>query len=146
MSTLIIGAGNNLLGDDSVGYHLLNRFKNLSLPSHFQTLYIGVNSSLLDRKLKKYKKIVVIDGVQSQGQVGDFYYAPVDKLPRQVRPYSVHDITWLEMIHLLGLTHRTYLFGIECTSSIKQGSLSPQIQEKMDYYAAVLYKIISNPL
>ncbi|MFZ7101318.1 MAG: hydrogenase maturation protease [Peptococcaceae bacterium] len=146
MSTLVMGTGNDLLGDDSLGFHVLNKLRSYPLPPGIDTLYIGVDSTRINRGFIKYDRIIVIDAVESIGKIGDIYLLPAGKIPRQPRPYSLHDITWREMLDMLKLADRSYLFGIESTALTNREVLNPIIQGKFDYYAAVLYKLLTtNP-
>jgi len=58
------------------------------------------------------------------------------------RPYSIHDITWYEVLKMGGLLNKTRLFAVEIDTLNMKEELNPALQEKVGYYAEKLYEIL----
>ncbi|KJS83462.1 MAG: hypothetical protein JM58_12620 [Peptococcaceae bacterium BICA1-8] len=144
METLVVGTGNEVYGDDSIGIHILRRLQRLALPKQITLLSIGTDSFLLaGQDLNKYQRIIVVDGIKLDGYKGEVYFSPAKELKPRPRPYSIHDITWYEVLKMAGVLPKTWLFAVE-TKTLQTGiELSPALQENLDYYAVKLYELIS---
>ncbi|MDK2824176.1 MAG: hydrogenase maturation protease [Clostridia bacterium] len=140
--TLVIGTGNELFGYDSVGLNILKKLSDYNLPENIETLYIGTNCFYLTKEVDEYERIIVIDAIITSGEIGNLYYIPADKLQLQNRPLSIHDITWLEILKILGVLHKTYVFAIEI-NTLKPGlKLTPVLKKKLNFYTEKLYNLI----
>ena len=60
-STLILGVGNILLGDEGVGIHVIKMLEKVNLPSHVGILDGGTGGFHLLSALQGYPKIVMVD-------------------------------------------------------------------------------------
>lgn len=143
MKTLLVGTGNDLYCDDGIGVAVIKEIKKFPLPEGTKIISIGTDPfSLLNQDLPKYKKIIVIDGINAGGTTGVTYFIPGKELKLRLRPYSIHDITWVEVLEMAGFLSKTWLFAIE-TETLNLGEdLSPVLKKKVNYYAAKLYKLI----
>lgn len=101
--TLVLGIGNTIRGDDGVGIKISEALKgqlDFSAVEIKQTHESGIN--LLD-KIFGYEKVVIIDSIQSQGEmIGDIYrWNLLEKWPgASAMPYSLHNIGLAEILNL----------------------------------------------
>jgi len=143
METLVVGTGNEVYGDDGIGIHILRKLQRLALPKQVTLLSIGTNSFLLaGQDLNKYQRIIMVDGIKSYGYKRELYFFPAEELKPRQRPYSIHDITWYEVLKMEGVLSKTWLFAVE-TKTLQTGiELSLALQENLEYYAAKLHELI----
>lgn len=107
MKTLILGLGNPILSDDSVGFRvaqaLMGRFDEEKVTVMESDL---AGLSLLDL-LQGYHRVIIIDSIQTRdGKVGQVYrLGPGDFAPTRhaVSPHDVNLVTALELGKRLGL-------------------------------------------
>lgn len=143
MRTLLVGTGNDIYGDDGIAAVIIKKIMKFPLPEDTHIVFIGTDPfSLLNQDLPNYERIIVIDAINTGGTSGVTYFLPGEELKFRTRPYSVHDITWLEVLEMAGVLSKIWLFAIE-TETLNFGEdLSPVLKEKVGYYAAKLYKLI----
>ncbi|MGI6227206.1 MAG: hydrogenase maturation protease [Peptococcales bacterium] len=143
MEILVVGTGNEIYNDDGIGIYVLKKLQEFTFSRKVTLISIGTDAfSLLNYDLGKYQQIIIVDGICSGGQEGDLYFIPATRLNSGQRPYSIHDITWYEVLEMGGLLEKAYLFGVEI-NTLKMGEeFSPILREKIDFYAAKLYEKI----
>ncbi|KJS19071.1 MAG: hypothetical protein VR72_20260 [Clostridiaceae bacterium BRH_c20a] len=143
METLVIGTGNEVYGDDSIGIHILRKLQRLALPKRITLLSIGTDPFILmGQDLNRYQRIIVVDGIKLDRYKAKIYFSPAEELKPRPRPYSIHDITWCEVLKMEGVLAKTWLFSVE-TKTLQTGiELSPALQENLEYYAAKLHVLL----
>jgi len=124
MKTLILGLGNPILSDDSVGLRvareLANRFNQPDV-TVMETSVAGLD--FLDL-LVGYDRAIIIDAIQTkEGKVGQVYrFEPevFDATRHASTPHDVNFATALELGHRLGLDlpQRIAIFAIEVQNVI----------------------------
>ena len=77
MQTLIIGLGNELLGDEGVGVHVAHLLQNTELPGSTKVLEVG--TAILDAlpELEQAKRVIVLDAMKGEGVPGTVYKIPL---------------------------------------------------------------------
>src|SRR5690554_4002333 len=143
MQTLIVGTGSEIYRDDGIGVAIIKELQKLPLLEETTIAIIGTNAfSLLNYDLVKYERIIIIDALDMGGPGGDLYFIPGDRLKPCSRPFSIHDITWLEVLDMAGFLPKTYLFAVG-TNTLKLGEgLSPILKTNIKFYAEKLYKCV----
>jgi len=142
-NTLVVATGNEIVGDDGIGLHIIEELKKFFLPDNIRTIYIGTDCWSLLPLVKEFEKIIVVDAVDIEGEEGEVYYIPARQLPGSQLPYSLHDICWLDMVRMAGKLDETYLFGIQ-TSALNIGTkVSPGLKKKVNEYTGKLYNIVT---
>jgi len=134
-SVLVVGIGNELLGDEGLGVRVARRLLAASevLPPHVMVLECG--TSLLDvvPEMSRYSRLIIVDAICGGRKAGMVYRVEIprelsDQLPA-VRPLSLHQWGVMETLHaakLLGLSPpRITLFGAEPDSVHPGLDLSP---------------------
>ncbi|MBK8670179.1 MAG: hydrogenase maturation protease [Saprospiraceae bacterium] len=141
-STLILGIGNILMGDEGVGVHIAKMLESVNLPDHVNVLDGGTGGFHLLEYFDLHDHIIMID-------------ATLDGLPpgnvRQIKPrfaldfppaMSTHDIGLKDLVsalQLLGRMPEIDLFVVSIKSIQQQGiNLTEAVQNAS---AAVIEKI-----
>ena len=97
-STLILGCGNTLFGDDGFGpavIHFLE--KHFQVPKDVSILDVGTGAReilfTITLAEKKPKRIIVIDALDCQREPGDIFTIPVENLPdKKIDNFSLHQL------------------------------------------------------
>jgi hydrogenase maturation protease len=143
MGTLLVGTGNEIYSDDGIASAIIKEIRKFPLPKNITIKFIGTDPfSLLNMELADYEQIIVVDGINSGGLPGEVYFIPGENLKPSIRPYSVHDITCLEILRMAGLLAKTWFFAVETDTLDFGEELSPVLKEKVKFYAEKLYKYI----
>jgi hydrogenase maturation protease len=147
-SVLVVGIGNELLGDEGLGVRVARRLlaaRNL-LPAHVAVLECG--TCLLDvvSEMARYSHVIIVDAIRGGRKAGTVYRAELsedlsDQLPA-VPSLSLHQwgvIETLQAAKLLGLSpRRTTLFGAEPACVQPSLELSPALARAGAEIAATL--------
>lgn len=102
---LVLGVGNILLGDEGVGVHIIRAMQLRERLTGVElldggTLTLDILDSLADRD-----KVIIIDAVKGGGQPGTVYrFTPNDIAMQSHNPFSLHQISLLEMLKMAELT------------------------------------------
>jgi len=140
---LVIGAGNEIMGNDGIGLAVIERINKLKLSPQVKTMVMGTDCWSVLNEAVQYELIFIVDAVSTGGKEGEVYFFPAQELDPTPRPYSLHDFTWVDLFRLTGLLKRTFVFGVE-TNTLNLGTeISPYLWKKMDDFAAKLYKILT---
>ena len=80
METLVIGTGNEVYGDDSIGIHILRKLQRLALPKRITLLSIGTDPFILmGQDLNRYQRIIVVDGIKLDRYKAKIYFSPAEE-------------------------------------------------------------------
>lgn len=97
-STVILGCGNMLFGDDGFGPAVIAYLeKHYQIPKDIAILDVGTGAreilftiTLAD---KKPKRIIVIDALDCQKKPGEIFTVPIDNLPEnKIDDFSLHQL------------------------------------------------------
>lgn len=115
MQTVILGIGNELLGDEGVGVHAARRLNNEILPQ--QTRAVEVGTAILDTldELEQADRIIVIDAMQNGNAPGTVYKIPLDECSGSPCIASMHGFDLFRVMALAGRTTPppVTVFGVE---------------------------------
>jgi hydrogenase maturation protease len=107
MKTMVLGVGNQILGDDGVGVHVANELKKyIQNPDITIDEAITGGMNLLDLILG-YDKVIIIDAVKSEtGEDGEVMRIPLNDFStmHSCNPHDVSLIEAIEMAKKLGET------------------------------------------
>lgn len=139
-STLILGVGNILLGDEGIGVRVIEAMKDIDFPGDVEILDGGTASLDLLQILDGRKKVIIIDAVQGGEEPGTLYrFTPEDIRANRPVSTSLHQVGLLETLSTLELSGNPpqdiTIFGIEPENIDWSLELSPEI-------AAVIPRVI----
>ncbi len=148
-STLILGVGNLLLGDEGVGVHVVRRLEQMPLPVGIECLDGGTGSFQLLDPMLAAEKLVLIDATADGRPAGTLRRLQ----PRFARDYppslSAHDIglkDLLDTFHLLRGPAQVVLFAVSIESFQELGmELSAAVAERLEEIAAVVWEEVALP-
>ncbi len=104
MKTLILGMGNEILGDEGVGVHAVRALRAESLPAGTEVLEVG--TAILDAlpALEVPQRILIIDAMQGQGPAGSVYRIPLEDCRRSPLIASMHGFDIFRVLALIVVT------------------------------------------
>jgi len=104
-TTLILGVGNIIMGDEGFGVHVVRRLKETGLPADVKAEEGGVGGFNLLGSLEGIKRVIVIDVMMadiSPGEILLFKPGPGFSEPGK-RIISFHQVGVLELVQMWGL-------------------------------------------
>jgi len=119
VKTLVLGLGNPILSDDSVGFRVIDELKaGFDKPDLTLVTSSASGLGLLDL-IVGYDKVIIIDGIKTEGgQAGKIYRLSPDDFRvtrHSASPHDVNLVTALELGRKLGapLPQEIIIFAIE---------------------------------
>jgi len=97
-STLILGCGNTLFGDDGFGSAVIDYLeKHYEAPKNVSILDVGTGAReilfTITLAEKKPKRIIVIDALDCQREPGEIFTIPIENLPeKKIDDFSLHQL------------------------------------------------------
>ena len=90
--TLLLGLGNPLLGDDGVGWKVVEKVKGYA-PDHTEFDFLSVGGLALMERLIGYDRAILVDSIQTGSPVGTVVCLPLEDLPNPSAGHttSAHD-------------------------------------------------------
>jgi len=107
--TLVIGIGNNLLGDDGAGIHAIERLRTKKLPDHVELVDGGTLSFTLLEQVENAEYLVIVDAAELDAEPGTvrlFENAEMDDFLATSRRPSVHEVNLLDVLTAARLRRR----------------------------------------
>ncbi len=114
-STLVLGVGNYLMGDEGVGVHLVQEMAKMKLPNNVDILDGGTGGFLLLNCFEVYKTVIFVDATidgQEEGTVSLIRPKFASDFPSAL---SVHDVglkDMIEAVYLMETKPDIHLFTI----------------------------------
>jgi hydrogenase maturation protease len=83
MTTLLIGLGNPILGDDGIGWRVVQAVEAVLPPeSTVEVDYLSLGGLSLMERLVGYRRAIIVDSIQTRaGQAGRVHVFPLEVLP-----------------------------------------------------------------
>jgi len=136
LKTLVLGLGNPILSDDSVGLRIAEELKTLYNEQEVTVMATDIAGlGLLDFMLG-YDKVIIIDSIQTKkGRVGQVYRLDAQDFATTRHAASPHDVnlaTALELGKRLGLAipQEIVIFAIEAQDvTTFSESLTPEVEQ-----------------
>lgn len=149
--TVVIGLGNPLLSDDSVGIVVSRRIANLGSAADVTEVYHG--GIRLFEAMSGYERAIVVDGYKSADSVaGNIYQMTVDQLGNSMNCISVHDMdlrTAIELGRISGMEvpKEVHIVGIGVRDvDTFSEELTPSVAEAVPKAVELVVNLISNRL
>lgn len=115
MNTLIVGLGNEILGDEGVGVHAARALE--SVLDEDDTRILEVGTAILDAlpDLEHPDRIIVIDAMKAQGSPGAIYRTCLADCSGSPCIASMHGFDIFRVLSLAGRTDtpQIIVFGVE---------------------------------
>ena len=131
-STLIVGIGNILLGDEGVGVRAIERMQSMDLGEDLELLDGGTSGADLVESLAGRDKVLVLDCVQFEASPGTVVRLRAEDLAGEDRPVSIHQIGLVDsllMTRRLGCAPREVIvFGVVPASLACSLKLTPAVE------------------
>lgn len=144
METVILGLGNELLGDEGVGVHAIRRLRQEKLPDSIKAIEVG--TAILDAlpHFEQADRIIVVDAVVCGGLPGTVYTIPLDRCSGAPCIASMHGF---DIFRVLALAERrdfpvVTVFGVEPQLLGWSMALSPQVTDSLPYLIEAVLKEI----
>jgi hydrogenase maturation protease len=126
--TLIVGVGNQLMGDEGVGPYAVHHLSRLPMPDDVDILECGSDLLSIISHINKPKKIIVIDAIRAGGEPGRIYRYNLDELKNiEIDTGSAHQ---LQVIAALRLLEKTVI-GIEPKVIKLSADLSNEVRDSI---------------
>jgi len=103
MKTLLIGLGNPILGDDGVGWRVVEEaFNHLDPDSGVVVDYLSLGGISLMEHLIGYRRVILVDAFISNENIGSVFVYKLDEIPNYSAFHvsSAHDMTLQSAIEL----------------------------------------------
>lgn len=107
--TLVIGIGNNLMGDDGAGIHAIERLRGRALPDHVELIDGGTLSFTLLEQVENADFLVIVDAAELDAEPGTvqvFMNDEMDEFLATSRRPSVHEVNLLDVLTAARLRRR----------------------------------------
>jgi hydrogenase maturation protease len=125
-STLIVGIGNILLGDEGVGVRAIERMQSMDLGEDLELLDGGTSGADLVESLAGRDKVLVLDCVQFEASPGTVVRLRAEDLAGEDRPGLVDSLL---MTRRLGCAPREVIvFGVVPASLACSLKLTPAVE------------------
>lgn len=115
MQTVVLGLGNELLGDEGVGIHAVRSLQQEDLPA--EILLVEVGTAILDALpcLENAERIIVIDAMKEGQAPGTIYRIPLENCSGSTCIASMHGFDIFRTMALIARpdTPPVLVFGVE---------------------------------
>ena len=133
MSTLILGMGNLLLGDEGVGVHAARALLEDGCPPGTEILEIGTAILEALPALETAERIIIIDAMKGREEAGTVYRIALDNCSGNPCIASMHGF---DIFRVLALTQRSsvpevVVFGVEPDHIGWSMELSPSVTKSL---------------
>jgi len=131
-STLILGVGNYLMGDEGVGVHLIQQMAKTALPEHLDILDGGTGGFLLLSCFEAYKRVIFVDATMDGREAGTISLIRPKFASDFPSALSVHDVglkDMIEAVYLMDAKPDIQLFTISIEEMVPMSiELSPKVK------------------
>ncbi len=156
--TLIIGLGNPILGDDGVGWLVVQKFeenfKSLDVSDtclDIEIDYLSLGGLSLMERMAGYRDVILVDSiVTGENPIGTIYSLPLNSLPNFSSGHSTsaHDTSLATALELgrkmgLDLPEEVWVVGVEAENIYEfSEEISPAIRSVVADAAQLLMDIV----
>jgi len=150
-TTLVLGLGNVLLGDEGFGVHVVRRLQSCELPDYVRVVDGGVGGFNLLGYLEGVKRLIIVDVMMHTSPPGQLLlFTPGTRLDEPgKRLMSRHQIGVLDLLKtwkLIGDEPEVYLLSTVPESLEWNIELSPTLQAAYVEAVEVVKKLCVNPM
>lgn len=134
-TTMILGLGNLLLGDEGFGIHVIRRLKEAELPQHVNVVEGGVGGFNLLGHLEGVRRLLVVDVMMMESPPGEIHLLKQKPEEPGKTVLSFHQVGVLELIkmwRLLGYAPEITFVVTRPERMEWNTELSPLLQSAVD--------------
>jgi len=119
MKTIILGMGNPMLGDDSVGLHIVRALRDKLNKADTTVIEASVTGMDCLELLAGYDRAVIIDAIHTmEGKIGQIYRLEIEAFDTNGYANTSHNVNFVTAIELgrrlgLALPRQIAIFAIE---------------------------------
>lgn len=148
---LIIGLGNPILGDDSVGWRIVERLTAVIIDPWIETDCLAVGGLALMERLVGYREAILVDAIHTGGAApGSLHHLTPAILPPAAESYtrSIHDSGLQEALHIghtlhVDLPQRIEIVAIEIMPALEfSEALTPAIAAAIPRAEVMIQRMI----
>ena len=135
MLTVILGIGNELLGDEGVGVHALRILRDEELPDQIRCVEAGTAILEILPDLEEADRIIILDAMKDGHAPGTVYRIPFAECSGAPCIASMHGFDIFRVMALAGrsVPPPTVVFGVEPEQISWSMQLSPPVTEAMPH-------------
>ena len=162
-TTLLIGLGNPILGDDGIGWRVVEQVESLladrpqkELERHqIDVLYLSLGGLSLMEHMEGYQDVIVVDSIlTSSHPKGTIYSLPLSRLPDYSSGHStaIHDTSLASALEVgrkmnMTLPKEVWVVAVEAEYVFDfSEELSPPVEAALPGAVDVVMKILSEDL
>lgn len=141
MKILIVGVGNEIMGDDGIGPAVINELERLDqLPSCVDLLDEGAGGMRIIHDIEGYDKVLIIDAADFGGEPGEHrMFRPEEvSTKKELSGRSLHEmdlIKTIELARLMGTAPgEIWIMAVQPKVVSLGKPLSTELRERMDDY------------
>jgi hydrogenase maturation protease len=148
-TTLVLGLGNLLLGDEGFGVHVIRKLQMVELPSCVKVVEGGVGGYNLLGYLQGVSRLLIVDAMMTGSQPGElllFQPGPSFK-DREQNGLSFHQTGILELVRLSQLLDNDpeVWFLVACPEELEPSMvLSPRLERTVGQAVELISKLCHN--
>jgi len=135
MQTLILGIGNELLGDEGVGVHAARLLRKENLPKQIKIVEVG--TAILDAlpDLEKADRVIILDAMKDDQPPGTVYKISLDHCSGASCIASMHGFDIFRVMALAGRSTPppVMVFGVEPQKIDWSLELSTSVTDSMPF-------------
>lgn len=135
MQTIILGLGNDLLGDEGVGVHAARLLQREALPPDTKVIEVGTAILKSMSEWEEADRIIVVDAMKGEGAPGTIYKISLEDCSGSPCIASMHGFDIFRVMSLLGRKRPppVTVFGVEPERIHWSMSLSPPIAASLPF-------------
>ncbi len=136
-SILVVGAGNDLMGDDGAGIYVVNQLEALN-PPHLDLRNCSTDLFRLATVCQHYEKIILVDAIRTYEPPGSIHWFMPEHAGNYSMNGSAHQLSVMDVLSLLPLMNAHFrdsdffVAGIEPGNVSHQQGLSAEVQTAAD--------------
>ncbi len=146
MQTIILGIGNELLGDEGVGVHAARLLQEEELPE--RTKVVAVGTAIIDALpvLEYAERVIILDAMKDGRSPGTVYKIPLDECSGSACIASMHGFDIFRVMALAGRSDlpAVMVFGMEPDELGWSMALSPIATKSLPYLIKAVREELGN--
>ena len=144
-TTMVLGLGNLLLGDEGFGIHVIRRLKEAALPQHVSVVEGGVGGFNLLGHLEGVRRLLVVDVMMMESPPGEIHLLKQKPEEPGKTVLSFHQVGVLELIkmwRLLGFEPEITFVVTRPERMEWSTELSPRLQSAIDEASELIQRLV----